>query len=218
MGRKAYRVRPKMKIENKDEVKTDDASRLKEIKLTKSFSREIKFSIVSIFIVCILTITGSYSIFTAINKSNDYNTITVGTLKVDFLQDTANVINLNGAYPTMDSEGLKLEPYTFKLSNTGSLNAAYKIKIVNDDEIIAEDGCQNNLLQTSFIKVSINGEEPFILEDKAGTDYVVVEGVASPSQISEYNIRIWIADTAGNESLGRHYHGKIVVDSVNLNT
>ena len=68
------------------------------------------------------------------------------------------------------------------------------------------------------MKVKVNEESPVLLLDKYENDYTVAEGIILPNETKEYSIRIWIKDTAGNEVLGRHYHGKIVVDSVNFRT
>lgn len=217
MAKKSYRVKTKIKIEkdNKEKVKIEDKP---NINLTKALSREIKFTLIIVFAICILLIAGSYSIFTTINKSEEYNSITVGTLQIDFLQDSEQVLNLNGAYPTMEKEGEKLTPYNFKITNNGTLTASYKVRLVNDNDIINEDGCSTNLLSLSALKVKVNEEQPFILGDKQDSSYVVAEGTISPNETKEYNIRIWIKDTAGNEVLGKHYHGKVVVDGVNVST
>lgn len=219
MGKKAYRVKPKIKLEKNTKKEEHDINSTKSsVNITKALSREIKFTLIMVFAIIILLLAGSYSIFTATNKSEDYNSITVGTLKIDFLQDSQNVLNLNGAYPTMDTEGEKLEPYQFRITNNGTLNASYKIKLVNDEEVIEEDNCSLKLLSLSALKVKVNENSPFLLADKQDNSYVISEGSILPNETKEYNIRIWIKDTAGNEVLGKHYHGKIVVDSVNLST
>ena len=219
MGKKAYRVKPKIKLEKNTKKEEHDINSTKSsVNITKALSREIKFTLIMVFAIIILLLAGSYSIFTATNKSEDYNSITVGTLKIDFLQDSQNVLNLNGAYPTMDTEGEKLEPYQFRITNNGTLNASYKIKLVNDEEVIEEDNCSLKLLSLSALKVKVNENSPFLLADKQDNSYVISEGIILANEIKEYNIRIWIKDTAGNEVLGKHYHGKIVVDSVNLST
>lgn len=219
MGKKAFRVRPKIKIEKKTKIEEKEVINNSLFEnITKTLSREIKFTLIMIFAIVILVIAGSYSIFTATNKSDDYNTVTVGTLKIDFLEESQDVLNLNGAYPTMDTEGEKLEPYQFKITNNGTLKASYKVRLINDDEVIEEDKCRSNLLSFSALKVKVNEESPVLLLDKYENDYTVAEGIILPNETKEYSIRIWIKDTAGNEVLGRHYHGKIVVDSVNLST
>lgn len=187
--------------------------------LSKIASREIKWIIFSIFLVLMLMISTAYAIFTATVKSKDYNTITVGTLKIDFSENVdGNVINLNGAYPETEEEGSKEKPYKFTITNTGTLDASYKIRIINDNEMIEKDGCQNNLLDFSDIKVKIGNDNSFMLSEKDSKEYVVAEGVVASSSQASYDIRMWIRGDASNNVLGKHYHGKIVVDSVNLSS
>lgn len=190
-------------------------------KITKNASREIKLTIFSIFVVTITMISSAYAIFSSVQKSENYNTLTVGTLKIDF-NDTdtglGNVINLNGAYPESDEDGQAETPYSFKITNSGTISAKYTIKILDDSDMIESDGCQENLLDKTRIKVSINGEKPFILSEKEINSYIISSGTLSPNNSKTYNIRMWITDQAGNEVLGKHYHGKIIVESENLST
>ena len=218
MGRKAYKIRPKRKIVEEENFSEQKKHEKEKINLTKTLSRQIEFTLFTVFLVCILALTGSYAIFTTNKKADNYNSIKVGTLKVDFSEKSSNNLDLNGAYPISDSEGIAQDPYIFKITNTGSLTASYKVRIIDDLEIIQEDNCQNNLLSHSAVRISVNGSEAFTLGEKQATDYVVDPGVIAPNETKEYRIRIWIKDSSGNEVLGKHYHGKIVVDSVNLNT
>lgn len=187
--------------------------------LSKIMSREIKWIIFSIFLVLMLMISTAYAIFSTTVKSENYNTITVGTLKIDFSENKdGNVINLNGVYPESDEEGAKEKPYTFTITNAGTLDASYKIRIVNDTDMIEKDDCQNNLLDFSDIKVKVGNDNSFLLSDKDSNDYVVAEGVIASQSQANYDIRMWIKENASNNVLGKHYHGKIIVDSVNLSS
>lgn len=217
MSRKSIRLKRKIQVEKQPEQEEKNLEGV-QVALSKAVSRELKHSILSIFLVVIVILSSSFAIFTSIQKSENYNSITVGILKVDFLQDTVNTLNLNGAYPVPDVNGLEAEGYSFKISNTGNLNAQYKIRIVDDTEMISEDECSSNQLDKSKIKVSINDGTPFLLDSKSSSDYVVELASIAPGNMKEYIIKIWIDENAGNEVLGKHYHGKIVVDSVNLST
>lgn len=218
MGKQRNTIRNKRKIRianyQNDVIDTKEAKR----RISKSFSRELKFTIVSIFVVAIVMISSAFAIFSSIQKSNKYNTLTVGTLKVDFIDKEdgmGNIINLNGAYPESDSEGLKESPYSFKITNSGTLKASYKIKILDDTDVINEDQCGNNLLPKERVRVSINGEKPFTLSEKEMSGYEVKTGTLASGKSENYEIRIWIDENSGNEVLGKHYHGKIVVEGVN---
>lgn len=218
MGKQKNTVRNKRKIKvvdyENDVIDTKDAKK----QISKTFSRELKITIVSIFVVTIVMISSAFAIFSSVQKSEKYNTLTVGTLKVDFIDTEdgmGNIINLNGAYPISDSKGQEEDPYSFKITNSGTLAASYKIKILDDTDMINEDNCQNNLLDKSKIRVSINKGEAFTLSDAEASGFTVEQGTLEASDVKNYEIRIWIKEDSGNEVLGKHYHGKIVVEGVN---
>ena len=221
MGRQRRTVRNKRKIGVDNYQGTYNQSSKSNVNLTKGLSREIKVTIFSIFAVTIVMISSAYAIFSSVQKSENYNTITVGTLKIDF-NDTddglGNTIKLNGAYPESDDVGQKENPYTFKIKNSGNISANYKVKILDDTDMIESDNCQDNLLDKAKIKVSVNGNDPIILSDKEADSYEIVSGTLTPNNSKTYKIRIWITDQAGNEVLGKHYHGKIVVEGENTKT
>ena len=218
MGRQRKTIRNKRKIgiDSYQNIYSQNNESTK--KITKGLSREIKLTIFSIFAVTITMISSAYAIFSSVQKSENYNTITVGTLKIDF-NDTedglGNIIKLNGAYPESDNDGQKEEPYTFKITNSGNVSANYKVKILDDTDMIESDNCQDNLLDKTKIKLSINGGEPITLSDKEANSYEIANGILTPNNSRTYKIRIWITDQAGNEVLGKHYHGKIVVEGEN---
>lgn len=218
MGRQRKTIRNKRKIGIDNYQNTYSQNNDSTKKVTKGLSREIKLTIFSIFAVTITMISSAYAIFSSVQKSENYNTITVGTLKIDF-NDTedglGNIIKLNGAYPESDNDGQKEEPYTFKITNSGNISANYKIKILDDTDMIESDNCQDNLLDKTKIKLSINGGKPITLSDKEANSYEIANGILTPNNSRTYKIRIWITDQAGNEVLGKHYHGKIVVEGEN---
>ena len=218
MGKQKKTVRNKRKIKvadyENDVVDTKDTTK----QISKTFSRELKITIVSIFVVTIVMISSAFAIFSSVQKSEKYNTLTVGTLKVDFIDTEdgmGNIINLNGAYPISDAKGQEEDPYSFKITNSGTLAASYKIKILDDTDMINEDNCQNNLLDKSKVRVSINKGEVFTLSDTEAGEFTVEQGTLEASDVKNYEIRIWIKEDSGNEVLGKHYHGKIVVEGVN---
>ena len=219
MGKQKNTIRNKrkIKVENYENNYVDKNVEVKQ-QVSKAFTRETKFTILSIFVVTIVMISSAYAIFSTVQKQEDYNTLTVGTLKIDFdatSTDMGNIINLNGAYPTSDEEGQKTNPYSFRITNSGTLAAAYKVKIIDDQDMINEDKCQDNLLPKANIKVSINGGTPFLLNSVESNEYVINSDTLNPSGNKNFAIRIWIDENSGNEVLGKHYHGKIVVESAN---
>ncbi len=185
----------------------------KKVRLTKFLKREMVVTAISVFTVTTLILGGSYAIFTNIQKASNYNVLISGDLQIAY-DDTSsglgNIINLNGAYPESDAVGLAREPYKFKITNTGKMEVEYTIKMVDDLSMIEEDGCEDKLLSKSVIKYSVNGGSPMILS--TATNGSVEVGTLGPGESTIYAIYMWIDESAGNEVLGQHYHGKIVVE------
>lgn len=219
MGNQRQTLRNKRKIGVSNYQNKVIDTKTVHTQISKSISRELKLTIISIFIVTIVMLSSAFAIFSSVQKSESYNTLTVGTLKVDFIDKEdgmGNVINLNGAYPESDTKGLAETPYSFKITNSGTLDANYEIKILDDTDMIAEDQCGDNLLDKSKIRVSINNETPFTLSDKETDGYVMDAGTLKSGKSATYEVRIWLDENGGNEVLGKHYHGKIVVEGVNV--
>lgn len=184
---------------------------------TKLFKHQVLITAISVFAIVISMIGGSYAIFSSTSKADEYNVLKVGKLEISYV-DTGDgygdVLSLNGAYPISDSEGIAGSPYRFNITNTGTITADFKIKILYDESIIEEDGCENNLLLQKYVKYQFDNGEPTLLSSKEGEDYSVYKAdnlLPGSSEIHE--IRIWIDESATNEVLGKHFHGKVVVES-----
>jgi len=187
----------------------------KKLRLTKFLKREMIFTAISVLCVTILILGGSYAIFTNIEKASNYNVLVSGDLQIAY-DDTSsglgNIINLNGAYPESDTDGLKREPYKFKITNTGNQVVEYRIKMIDDLSMIEEDGCEEKLLSKNVIKYSINGGSPSLLS--SSVDGSVEGGSLGAGESVIYTVHMWIDENATNEVLGKHYHGKIVVEGL----
>ena len=205
----------------KYKIKNDNNSSLlaEHKKLSKEYKRQVKFTIISVFFVTIIMISSAYAIFSDVTRQTSDNTLTVGKLKIDFIDTESgmgNIINLNGAYPISDANGNQTTPYMFKITNSGTLDAKYSVKILDDQDVITQDGCGNNLLPKNKIRVSVNNGTPFTLSDKEANAYIIDEGTLLRNANKTYAIRIWISDQSDNSVLGKHYHGKIVVEGENV--
>ena len=184
----------------------------KEISLTKMAKHQLYVTLFSILGVTLATLGSAYAIFTSTSRSNDYNVVKAGSLNIDFGSDSSNVIDLSGKYPMSDSEGEALTPYTFTITNTGTLPADYEIRLQDDTDMITQDGCSTNQLNKNYIKYKVNDENANVL---ASSDRLLAEGSLAKGESATYNLHVWIKDGVGNDALNKHYHGKIVVKGVN---
>lgn len=182
------------------------------------FKHQVLITAITVFAIVASMIGGSYAIFSSTSKADEYNVLKVGNLEISYV-DTGDgygdILSLNGAYPTSDTEGSNSTPYRFNVVNTGTITADFKIKIEYDESIIEEDGCEDKLLPQKYVKYKFDSEQPKLLSSTENDGYTVYEAknlVPGTSEIHE--IRIWIDENATNEILGKHFHGKVVIESV----
>ena len=187
----------------------------KEVALTKMAKRQLLVTLFSILGVTIISLGSAYAVFTSVSKSADYNIVKVGTLNIDFGADSSNTINLTGQYPMSDEEGLKLTPYIFTITNTGTLAADYEVFIQDDTDMISKDNCEGNQLNKDYIKYKLDTGNPTILSSIAGSNYRIATGTLEAGKSVTYTLYVWIREGVGNDVLNKHYHGKIVVNGVN---
>ncbi len=187
----------------------------REIALTKMGKRQLMLTLISILAVTIIAIGSSFAIFTTSVKSSDYNVIKVGSLNIDFGNDANNTLSLANQYPISDSEGQASDPYTFTITNTGTLAADYIVKLVDDTDMINQDNCSGNQLDKNDIKYSLDGGSPSLLGSVAASEYIIARGSLEPEASKTYNLRVWIKENVSNDVLGKHFHGQIVVEAVN---
>lgn len=205
------------RFKNRKKREVEEATKEKsrwDISLTKMAKRELIITLISILGVTTLSLGSAFAIFTTQNES-DYHVIKVGTLNIDFGQDANNTIDLNGQYPKSDALGLSSTPYNFTIENTGSLPARFEVSIEDDLEMIEQDACTSKQLNKEYIKYSLDGTSVSTISALAINNYKIDTGVLDPGAAKTYTIRVWISETAGNDALNKHYHGKIVVNAVN---
>lgn len=190
---------------------------MKRFEKSKLFKHQLLITAISVFVLVVAMISGSYAIFSSTSKADEYNVLKVGELEISYV-DTGtgygDVLNLNGAYPISDAEGSKLNPYRFSITNTGTITADFRIKVLDDEAIINEDGCENNLLDSKYIKYKFDNDEAVLLSSKENDGYIIYKAnnlLPGSSEIHE--IRIWIDENATNDILGKHFHGKVVIES-----
>lgn len=184
----------------------------------KLFKHQLFITFIFVLVIVVSMIGGSFAIFSSTSKADEYNVLKVGKLEISYV-DTGNgygdILSLNGAYPMSDIEGSSESrtPYRFNITNTGSITADFKIKIQYDESIIEEDGCKDNLLPQKYVKYKLDNNEPILLGSKESDDYLIYEATdLLPGSSEIHEIRIWIDEAATNEVLGKHFHGKVVIE------
>ena len=158
--------------------------------------------------ICLLTLVGSsYALFTKTLSSTKKISVQAGTLKVDFAE--GNRINLSNVAPMSDSDGMNTTPYTFTITNSGSVAAYYTIRNEEDS---------SNTLNNKYIKyrlVSDSYDSGIKTLDTMGSGYYILssENTLSVGKSITYKLYLWLSSEADNEAQNKTYQSKIVVQS-----
>ncbi len=169
------------------------------------------------FIICaiLMFIFVSYAVFAFSKDGTKENKISTGTLVLTLDESASNGITLENAVPVTDADGLANAPYVFSVENTGTLKANYQIVLENDEDKYTTDNCLDKKLPWQSIRYSFskNGATPLIgtLEDNEG---VFDTSILAPNEKTTYTLRLWISETAQNEVMGTHFHGRIKVKAI----
>ena len=158
--------------------------------------------------MCLVTLVGSsYALFTRTFTSNKKISVQAGTLKVDFAE--GNRINLSNVAPMSDSDGMNTTPYTFTITNSGSVAAYYTIRNEEDS---------SNTLNNKYIKyrlISDNYDSGIKTLDTMGSGYYILssENTLAVGKSITYKLYLWLSSEADNEAQNKTYQSKIVVQS-----
>lgn len=170
---------------------------------------------VFIFSMIICLVAVSYAVWTQVFEGQKENEIETATLILTLDESESNAISLINAVPVSDNKGLTYEPYTFKVKNSGTIAANYRIMMVNDMDTYEKDGCTDNMLDWSNIKYSFskNNEAATtgLLSDTSG---VLNLGTIDADETDTYSLKLWIKSSATNEIMNQHFHGIIKVEAV----
>ena len=172
------------------------------------------FVIVSISLIVISLLGGSYAMFQRLDKAEYANNYKTGLLQIVF-DDTSEglggIINVEGAVPTANSVGANLTPYRFKIINQGNLDYKFDLKLVIDADYTATHGCNDKQLSADYIMIKFNDEEPVVLSSL--TDNVIKSNIElKAGEDVTYELRAWLKEGAPNEEIGKHYHGKLTTN------
>lgn len=139
----------------------------------------------------------TYSLFLKSDTTNQFNYNT-GLLDLEFITDEA--INLENAFPTIDSDAVNNKPYTLTIKNTGSLAYLFDLKMLSDEA--------NNTIDYKYIKVKVNEYLPHTL---SSTNNILDSNVIIyPGEEITYKIKIWLDIDTPNNELGKTFNANAV--------
>ena len=170
-------------------------------------NKRIVILIILILISIITLIGSSYALLTKSFKG-DKLSMQVGTLKVDFTE--GNAINMNNTIPMSDTDGLATTPYTFTITNSGTIDTYYTVSNEEDS---------SNTLDTTYLKMKITSDDGYdsgivTLKSLGSKTYRIIdEKILKTNKSITYKLYLWISGDAGNDIQDKTYKSKIVVNS-----
>ena len=178
----------------------------------KKISKKTYLIMLSVILVLVTMIGTSFGFFMKVDEKDvNYQT---GILSIELVtsgDDLGQTINLYNTVPMTDEEGKALSPYKFKVTNTGTLNYKFDLKLVLDQTVMNEDGCTNNTLDYSNVKIMVNNNEPVLLSS-LNDSIILANTTLAPKKSITLEVRMWLDENTTNQAIGKHFHAKLATD------
>ena len=160
--------------------------------------RNIIMTLAILFVVVSLSGT-TYSLFFNAETTNviNYNT---GVLNLEIIEDKKIV--LANTFPTIDSDGMKGEPYKLTIKNTGTVPYIFDLRMLSSTS--------DNTVDTKYIKVMVDNNTPKTLYETSNT--ISSNVILYPGEEKVFSIRVWLDNNTPNQELGKTFVAKIVTD------
>jgi len=170
----------------------------------------------SIFLVLVLVIGGSYAWLTLSLNGTKTNVLKAGTLSLRLEDENSMGINQEKAVPMLDEVGEQTDPYHFTLINEGSEYVEYTIyfddlELEENETRMADNKVKYNLIKDTRSKtalLSTLGENP---------NRVLDHGMIKGGGTITYDLRLWIDSEASNEVMGQVVRGKLRILATQVN-
>ena len=173
--------------------------------------------ILTIVIICLIGLVGlgiSYAYWKFTYIQTDNNIAISKCLKLE-MSNESNAINLDNMYPISDEEGRKLTPYSFKITNTCSMSAEYKVNL---------EMLEGTTLNSKYLASLVNNGDIKLLSSYDSTKTTISGSVESrtldtniltPGASKEYSISLWMdkSVTLADDAQNKSFSAKIVIDA-----
>ena len=173
--------------------------------------------ILTIVIICLISLVGlgiSYAYWRFTYIQTDNNIAVSKCLKLDMTNEK-NEINLNNMYPISDEDGRKLTPYSFKITNTCSMSAEYKVNL---------EMLEGTTLNSKYLASLVNNGDIKLLSSYDSTKTTISGSLESrtldtsiltPGASKEYSISLWMdkSVTLADDAQNKSFSAKVVIDT-----
>ena len=142
----------------------------------------------------------TYALFTS-EVSSIVQSYSTGTLKLSYSNAS---INLNNVYPMSDTDGMNSNETTITITNVGTLT--YKFNVILEPT-------SNSTLDSRFIKVSMDGENPAILF--SDSNIIIRDVILNPGSFRTFTIKLWIPNiVSSSDILGKKFNANLTSSGI----
>jgi len=169
-----------------------------------------------IFLIMILTIVSAsavtYGFFVTEKKQTGHSSLESSCFNVAFTDQ--NSINLTNAYSMEDAKGQTLDPYTFTITNTCDIEAAYSVLINTKTGSFSATHINYSLNKEVANTLGAQTENTKNVPTGYDKSYIVKKGTLKKGQSATYDVRLWInAETTYEAVQGKSWEGEVRVVS-----
>jgi len=165
------------------------------------------YGIIGCIMILILSI--SYAYWSVYQEQNGTNQMVSGCFDLTLTSESKE-IKLENAYPIANEEGMKLEPYTFTITNTCSTFLSYEILF----NILSTSSLNSRYVAAVINRNAVKRLSEYESKEMSGylESRVLQSGSLSPNDSETFHLRIWMEESVeGIESMNKSFQGKIGV-------
>ena len=175
-------------------------------------NKKIILLIIGILLCISALVSISYAYYIKSHNQEDSNVVKTKCLNFSITNEK-NDINLDEQYPIQDTEGRKLTPYQFTITNTCEQFISYNVNL---------ESLEATTMDSGAVKVMINNEAPVNLStlestsvsiDSSKDSKILATGSLGSNDSVDYTLRLWMdyGDSADTSSMNKVFESKIVV-------
>ncbi len=174
-------------------------------------------------LVLLLLLGITYAVFSYLKLGDKTNTVKTGTLVIDIDDSMGPAIHVENAYPVTDAVGRSSEPYKFNVTNKGTVDANYELRLINDLEAMKQCGCDKKNTLAKSIKyeykktkdsTSTLSDIRFLSKTNDWNSTVLESGFIRAKETIRYELRLWIDEDTESTEANKHLHAKVEVEAV----
>ena len=191
-------------------------------------SKQVLLSVLGVAILVVAVVGVSFAAFSYSKTGEKVNTITTGTISMNYVEDE-NAINLTNALPMTDDVGKALadtnQYFDFTVSaditGTTTINYAITAAKVTPDSTLPDDAVKVYLTDMDgtadsqiLAPTKVSGLTPTTGSEPSGTpsgQFILHTGTFNATSSHDYRLRMWVADDYAAPATAQTYKLRVNV-------